>query len=53
MKYQKIVLDEKEELIIPKRAKKFLLGCCNCGLKHLVTINRKGKEIVMKFERWK
>jgi len=50
---KKIILDDGEELIIHKRAKTFLLGCCNCKLIHKIMISRKNEEIILKFERWK
>lgn len=48
---KKITLRDGEELIIPNKAKEFLYGCCDCKLIHKIKIERKTKEIVLRFYR--
>jgi hypothetical protein len=48
---EKIKLEDGDGLEILPETKEFLFGCCDCGLVHNITVERKKKNIILRFFR--
>jgi len=53
MKENKITLKDGDGLEILKETKEFKFGCCDCGLVHNITVERKKDNIILRFFRVK
>ena len=49
---KKEYLEDGEELIISPEVKKFLYGCCECGMIHTIKVSRKNGNIVLRFYKY-
>ena len=45
-------MEDGEELIISPEVKKFLYGCCECGMIHTIKVSRKNGNIVLRFYKY-
>jgi len=50
---KEIKLKEGDSLSILPETKEFLLGCCNCGLIHLIKIKRTKNDLILQFFKYK